>query len=150
MIRIFNTLTGVLVAPDEPIHQASECSPEHSSVVQLAQRSNLSIKAAFVSGCLVLVNKTLASHVVKYWHCFFVSSIGCTLVTTGNGSENSLYHGTHHGSLARIELAGFFCLANAFACLGGISHGLSSGNRSILKSAQHYDVLCASSQRGFA
>ncbi|MFT6641788.1 MAG: hypothetical protein ACJAUZ_002792, partial [Flavobacteriaceae bacterium] len=52
----------------------------------------------------------------------------------------------HHRALAGVTLTRFFGLANAFACLGSIGHGLSS-NMCVLKLAAYYLLRAASRQR---
>lgn len=106
----------------------------------LAQCSDLSVESAFVPCCLVLVNKALASHVIKYRNCVLVGCFSSTLVTTCNGRKHTLYHGAHHRALACVALTRFFGLAYAFARLGCVGHKLSSG-LTILNSAAHYPPL---------
>ena len=69
----------------------------------LGQSTDLSVKSALISSRLVLVNKALSRHMIKNWHSFLVGSSCCGMVSTSNGSENSLNHCAHHGTLARIE-----------------------------------------------
>jgi len=128
---------------------ANQRSAGKNSFEPLAQSANLTVKTAFISSGLVFVDQTFAGHVIKNRHSFFVSCFRSAFVATGDCGKNTLYHGAHHGSLTGIALTRFFGLANAFACLGSISHVLSSG-LSVLNSAVHYPPPLASRQRLFA
>ncbi len=103
----------------------------------LAQCANLSIETALVTRSLVLVDQTLAGHMIKNWSCFFQRSVSSTFIARSDSCENTLYHCAHHRALACVALSRFFGLANAFACLGSIGHGLSS-SLSVQNSAAHY------------
>ena len=101
------------------------------------QRANLRIEPALVSSSLILVDQTLASHVVKHRNHFLVGCLGGSLVATCDGRKHPLNHGAHHRALAGVTLTRFFGLANALACLSSIGHEISS-NLSVLNSAAHY------------
>lgn len=116
---------------------------------QLAQRTNLCIKTAFITSCLVLVDQTLAGHMIKNRNSFLVRTFRSALVATCNGRKDTLNHGAHHRALAGVTLTRFFGLANAFARLGSVGHGLSSG-LSVLNSAAHYPPPYRLRQRLFA
>lgn len=103
----------------------------------LTHSANLCVETALVASSLVLVNKALASHVIKNRRCFFKRSFGSAFVSSSDCCENALNHSTHHRALARVALTRFFGLANAFACLSSVGHGLSS-SLSVLNSAAHY------------
>ena len=80
----------------------------------LRQSANLSVETALISSCLVLVDQTLASHVIKNRYSFFERSFCSVFVTGSNSCENALYHGAHHRALAGVTLTRFFGLADAF------------------------------------
>ena len=112
----------------------------------LTQCAHLRTETAFITSCLVLVDQALSSHMIQNWSRFLQRCFCSAFVTGCNCSENTLHHSAHHRALACVTLTRFFGLANAFACLSSVGHGLSS-NMSVLKSAAHYPPRACSRQR---
>lgn len=103
----------------------------------LTQSANLRVETALISSSFVFVNQTLSSHVIQYWSCFFQRRFCRTFITRSDSRKDTLYHSAHHRALACVALTRFFGLANAFACLSSVGHGLSS-DLSVRNSAAHY------------
>lgn len=103
----------------------------------LTQSANLRVEPALISSSFVFVNQTLTSHVIQYWSCFFQRSFCRAFIASGDSRKYALNHSAHHGALACVALTRFFGLANAFARLSSVGHGLSS-NLSVRNSAAHY------------
>lgn len=126
--------------------RAPMCSKEAPKGTPLTQSTNLTVKTALVTGSLVFVDQTFTGHVIENRHCFFICSLSSAFVTAGDSCKYTLYHGAHHGSMAGVALTGFFGLANAFARLSCVGHGLSS-NWSLPNQAAHYPPALAYRQR---
>lgn len=110
---------------------ADKCQPSSThSVVRWLQNPkalqslNLRIETALVPGCLVLVNKPLASRMIKNRYGILQCRLGGRLVTRGNRVEDALHHGSQHRTLTRVALTGLLGLTDALSRLGGICHGL--------------------------
>lgn len=137
--------THAIHAADNPETANLTASGHLCSTKDLRQSANLTIETAFVSSSLILVDQALSSHVIQHGSSFFQSGFRIGFITSSDGCEYSLYHRAHHRALARVALSRFFGLANAFACLSSVGHGLSS-SLSVLNSAAHYPPRASSRQ----
>lgn len=108
-----------------------------SNRTRSGQCTDLAVETALITSCLVLVNQTLASHMIKNGNSFFKSSFSSGFITSCNSCEHALDHRSHHRALARVALTGFFSLTNAFPRLSSIGHELSS-NLSVQNSAAYH------------
>ena len=130
-------LTPMMTSPTKRLPAAVNNATGKLHNRELTQSANLCVKTALVSSCFIFVNQTLASHVIQYWSCFFQRRFCRAFITSGDSSKYTLYHSAHHRALACVALTRFFGLANAFARLSSVGHGLSS-NLSVRNSAAHY------------
>lgn len=135
--RLGAHLTPMMTSTTKRLPVADNDATGKLHIRGLTQSTNLCVETALVSSSFVFVNQTLTSHVIQYWSCFFQRSFCRAFIARGDSRKNTLYHSAHHRALACVALTRFFGLANAFACLSSVGHGLSS-NLSVRNSAAHY------------
>lgn len=108
--------------------------------------ANLAIKTAFITCCLVLMNKPFTRHMIKHWNSFFKRRFSCGFVAAGDSCKYVLYLGSHHGTLTGVALTRLLGLASTFACLSRIGHGPPLINSKKLQLADYYAWLSIRSQ----
>lgn len=80
----------------------------------------LSVQAAFVSRCLVLVYQAFSGHAVQHRNRCRIGFRCSSFVAAANSSHNTLYVSTHHRTHTGIAGTSVFCLTSTFFRLGGV------------------------------
>ena len=76
-----------------------------------------------MTSSLVLMDDAFARHLVDYWNRSTIGFFGLGGVASVDGRHHFLNAGAQRRALACISNVALYRLADAFSCLGRISHG---------------------------
>jgi len=96
---------------------------------------DLFIEAGFVPRGFILVHDALGHHLVDKRYSLGQGRTGCFRVAGCDRRIYSLDVGAHHGTLAGVVAASFFCLSRAFSRLCTVSQGFLQLGPSFLRAA---------------